>query len=67
MSRYERSKFFDKLIELRAAYDGRDTTDLAPVMSIGEVEAFAAHVFAVAGAAMPVAVEAATSDHDTQS
>src|SRR5262245_24657643 len=42
MSRYERSKYLDKLIELRAAYTGHATEDQTSTMSIADVEAFAA-------------------------
>ena len=66
MSRYERSKFLDKLIELRAAYATLDPVDTLGVLSIDEVETFASHVFAAVSVTAPEAASA-TADANVQS
>jgi hypothetical protein len=48
MARYERSIYFDRLLELQRSYGALGAADTTPVMTIFEVAAFAERVFAAA-------------------
>ena len=60
MTRYERSTFFNRLLELQAAYAHRDASDRTPGMTVAEAIAFAEHVLATAAPAEEQAPAAAT-------
>jgi hypothetical protein len=51
MSRYERRVYFDKLCELRDWYAARDSDDSVWVLRLGELDEYAASIWAAAAAA----------------
>ena len=50
MGRYERSIYFNRLLELRASYRALDAADTTSVLPINEAAGFAERVFATVAA-----------------
>jgi hypothetical protein len=65
MSRYERNRYFERLCELRAAYENRSVADCSGVIGIADVIAFAERAIGEVSAQVAVGSEDSASTSES--